>query len=138
MFLAQNLRVFVVWCDRIYSDIFCQRLTLYQILRLLFYIYSKYVTMINMKYRYSGDLNSNTGVVRLLSKTIWRYSTLFTHDRPAVTDTLRKFVDEEEMIRRIIYIATTEGTYSIILLHTKRPVLILWNVSFGFHPFNPF
>ena len=42
------------------------------------------------------------------------------------------------MIRRIIYIATTEGTYSIILLHTKRPVLILWNVSFGFDPFNPF
>ena len=37
------------------------------------------------------------------------YSTLFTHDRTAVADTLRRFVDEEEMVRRIICIATTEG-----------------------------
>ena len=49
-----------------------------------------------------------------LCKNFERYSTLFTHDRPAVTDTLRKFVDEEEMIRRIIYIATTEGTIPIL------------------------
>ena len=36
---------FVVWYDRIYSDILCQGLTLYQILRLRFYIKSKYFTL---------------------------------------------------------------------------------------------
>ena len=35
----------VVWYDRIYSDILCQGLTLYQILRLRFYIKSKYFTL---------------------------------------------------------------------------------------------
>ena len=42
------------------------------------------------------------------NRLITRYSTLFTHDRTAVADTLRRFVDEEEMVRRIICIAATE------------------------------
>ena len=44
------------------------------------------------------------------NRLITRYQTLFSHDRTAVADTLRRFVDEEEMVRRIICIATTEGT----------------------------
>ena len=48
------------------------------------------------------------------NRLITRYSTLFTHDRTAVADTLRRFVDEEEMVRRIICIATTEGTLSCL------------------------
>jgi len=46
------------------------------------------------------------------NRLITRYSTLFTHDRTAVADTLRRFVDEEEMVRRIICIATTEAFHS--------------------------
>ena len=58
-------------------------------------------------------------------KTSKRYSTLFTHDRPAVTDTLRKFVDEEEMIRRIIYIATTEGILFNLYISNHWPLKAL-------------
>jgi len=46
------------------------------------------------------------------NRLITRYSTLFTHDRTAVADTLRRFVDEEEMVRRIICIAATESFHS--------------------------
>ena len=42
-------------------------------------------------------------------ESLQRYSTLFTHDRPAVADTLRTVVTEEEMVRRIIYLAVVEG-----------------------------
>ena len=42
------------------------------------------------------------------------------------------------MIRRIIYIATTEGTYSRIPLHTKRPPSFHPLKRFFLNPFNPF
>ena len=47
-----------------------------------------------------------------LYSTLIRYSTLFTHDRLSVADTLRRYVDEEEMVRRIIFIAATEAFHA--------------------------
>jgi len=46
------------------------------------------------------------------NRLITRYSTLFSHDRLAIMDTLRRFVEEEEMVRRIVYIATVEAFHS--------------------------
>jgi len=46
------------------------------------------------------------------NRLITRYSTLFSHDRMSIMDTLRRYVAEEEMVRRIIYIATIESFHS--------------------------
>merc|ERR1711970_79663 len=65
-----------------------------------------------VRYRSPSPTRANiTNDIRA-NRLITRYSTLFTHDRPAVSDTLRKYVDEEEMVRRIIFIAATEAFHS--------------------------
>merc|ERR1711970_1106821 len=65
-----------------------------------------------VRYRSPSPTRANiTNDIRA-NRLITRYSTLFTHDRPAVSDTLRKFVNEEEMVRRIIFIAATEAFHS--------------------------
>jgi len=52
----------------------------------------------------TNDIRAN----RLIS----RYSSLFSSSRLNALDILRRFVDEEEMCRRIVYIATVEAFHS--------------------------
>jgi len=65
-----------------------------------------------IRYRSPSPTRANiTNDIRA-NRLITRYSTLFTHDRLSVADTLRRYVDEEEMVRRIIFIAATEAFHS--------------------------
>jgi len=52
----------------------------------------------------TNDIRAN----RLIS----RYNTLFSSSRLNALDILRRFVDEEEMCRRIVYISTVEAFHS--------------------------
>jgi len=65
-----------------------------------------------VRYRSPSPTRANiTNDIRA-NRLITRYSTLFTHDRLSVADTLRRYVDEEEMVRRIIFIAATEAFHA--------------------------